>query len=341
MVEDIRGFSLEELEKKFAALGWERYRARQVFAWLYKKGVEDFSLMENIPAALRKELASYFTIGTPVLEKILTAADLTQKFLFRLKDGPLIESVTIPARSRLTACLSTQAGCKFSCGFCASGILGFKRNLAVSEIVGQLIAMRHHVPENKVSNVVFMGVGEPLDNYDNLLSAIRLFNSEEGLHMGARKMTISTVGMAEAIERLSKEGLQVELSISLHAATDRKRSEILPVNKRYPLAVLMKAVRAYYQATKRKLTFEYVLLGGFNTSVEDAQSVIRLLRGLNARVNLIPYNEVSSRFKFHAPTKPEVLFFKSYLEKHGIEATLRMPRGGDIAAACGQLRYQF
>lgn len=337
MMEDIRDFTLLELEAKFKRFGIERYRARQVFEWLYKKGIEDFSLMTNLSSDVRKILSQYFSIGNIYCEEIMTSQDLTQKFLFRLKDGALIESVSIPFKSRLTVCLSTQVGCRFSCSFCASGMLGFKRNLSVSEIIGQLIAIRNNVPEGRLTNLVFMGVGEPLDNYDNVLRAIRMINSEAGIRLGIRKMTISTSGVAPAIERLSREGLQIELSVSLHAATDEKRSAILPVNKRFPLKVLMRAVRSYADATKRKITFEYVLLGGFNTAPEDAHSLVRLMRGLNARVNLIPYNPVFSRLHFQAPVKLEVLFFKSHLLKNGIDATVRQPRGTDIAAACGQL----
>lgn len=337
MVEDIRNFSLAELEAKFKVLGIEPYRARQIFEWLYKKGVEDLSLMKNIPADIRNRLSSYFMIGAPVVEKIETSQDMTQKFLFRLKDGSLVESVSIPFKSRLTLCLSTQVGCRFACAFCASGSLGFKRNLETSEILAQFIAMRHNVTQSHVSNVVFMGIGEPLDNYDNVLKSVRIMNDERGIRLGIRKMTISTSGLAPAIERLAKEGLQVELSVSLHAANDEKRTLLLPINRRYPLKDLMKAVRAYITATKRKVTFEYVLLGGYNTGVEDAENLAQRMRGLNARVNLIPYNVSRSRMKFDAPTKLEILFFRSYLTKKGIDVTLRMPRGGDITAACGQL----
>ncbi len=274
------------------------------------------------------------------LEEIETSRDLTQKFLFRLKDDALIEGVSIPFKSRVTVCLSAQVGCKFSCAFCASGLLGFKMDLSTSEILSEFITIRKNV-SSPITNVVFMGIGEPLDNYDNVMRAIRIMNSELGIRLGARKMTISTAGFAPGIERLSKEGLQVELSVSLHAATDEKRSEILPINRRFPLRALFEAIRKYYVATKRKVTFEYCLLGGYNTGVADAQSLIRLMRGLNAKVNIIPYNPVISRVGFQAPSKLEVLFFKSYLAKNGIEATVRMSRGADIAAACGQLKYKM
>ncbi len=340
MVEDIRNYTLKELEERFKSLGLPPYRARQVYSWLYKNNVEDFSLMANLPKDVRERLGQVFAIEKLGLEEIETSRDLTQKFLFRLKDDSLIEGVSIPFKSRVTVCLSAQVGCKFSCAFCASGLLGFKRDLSTSEILSEFIAIRKNV-SSQITNVVFMGIGEPLDNYDNVMRAIRIMNSQEGICLGARKMTISTAGFAPGIERLSKEGLQVELSVSLHAATDEKRSEILPINRRFPLKVLFEAIRKYYDATKRKVTFEYVLLGGYNTSVEDAQSLIRLMRGLNAKVNIIPYNPVISRIGFQAPTKLEVLFFKSYLAKNGIEATVRMPRGADIAAACGQLKYKM
>lgn len=338
MVEDIRSFTPQELEARFKGQGMEAYRARQVFGWLYQKKVEDFSLMKNLSPDVREKLSRFYAIPKLAAEKILTARDLTQKFLFRLDDGMMIESVSIPFKSRLTACLSTQVGCKYSCAFCASGSAGFQRNLSVGEIVGQLVALTNNVPEGRVSNVVFMGVGEPLDNYDHLLKAVRIINHPMGINLGIRKMTVSTAGLAPAIERLSKEGLQLELSVSLHAATDEKRDVLMPVNIRYPLKKLMGAVRVYAAATKRKVTFEYILLGQYNTKLEDAQALGRLLRNLDCRVNLIPYNPTVSRAAFEMPAKLEVLFFKSHLEKNGIDVTLRHPRGTDIAAACGQLR---
>lgn len=340
MIEDIRNYTLKELEEKFKSLGLAPYRARQVYGWLYKKGVEDFSLMVNLPKDIMERLKEVFAIEKLGLEEIETSRDLTQKFLFRLKDDALIEGVSIPFKSRVTACLSAQVGCKFSCAFCASGLPGFKRDLSTSEILSEFITIRKNV-SSRITNVVFMGIGEALDNYDNVMRAIRIMNSELGIRLGARKITISTAGFVPGIERLSKEALQVELSVSLHAATDKKRSEILPVNRRFPLKALFEAIRKYYDATKRKVTFEYCLLGGYNTGVEDAQSLIRLMRGLNAKVNIIPYNPVISRIGFQAPSKLEVLFFKSYLVKNGIEAMVRMPRGADIAAACGQLKYKM
>lgn len=338
MVENIREFSLLELEARFKTQGIQPYRARQVFGWLYDKGVEEFSGMTNLPRDLQEKLASFYRIEKPEIVRIVTARDMTQKFVFKLADGALIESVSIPAKSRLTVCLSTQVGCKFGCLFCASGANGFRRNLTTAEILSQFIAIRRHVPEGHVSNIVFMGVGEPLDNYAALMKAIRILNDALGVRLGARKITISTAGLVPGIDKLGQEGMQLELSVSLHAATDEKRSQLMPINRRYPLKQVMGAVRRYILATKRKVTFEYVLLGGFNTTVEDAEALCRLARGTLTRVNLIPYNPGIGRAAFEAPTKLEVLFFKSYLTKKGLDVTLRMPRGEDIAAACGQLR---
>lgn len=339
MIEDIRNFSLEELEKNFKAGGFEPYRSRQVFEWVYKKGADTTASMTNLSTDMKAFLDKYYSLSLPDIRELQTSSDRTQKFLLHLKDGSLVESVLIPAKDRLTACLSTQVGCRYACAFCASGMGGFKRNMEVSEILGEFLLMRKQSAQ-PISNVVFMGIGEPLDNYQHLMKAIRIMNDERGIKLGARKMTISTCGLADAIERLSKEGLQLELSVSLHAATDEKRDELMPVNKRFPLEVLMKALRIYAKATKRKITLEYILLGGYNTSVGDAQALIRVLHGLHCHVNLIPYNNVLARKAYQAPAKLEVLFFKSYLEKHGVETLVRMPRGADIAAACGQLKHQ-
>lgn len=340
MIEDIRNFTLEELEKKFKTVQIESYRARQVFDWLYKNDAVDFVSMKNLSSSVHDKLSQYYKIASCVTERVETSSDGSEKFLFKLEDGAFIESVLIPSKERITVCLSTQVGCRFACAFCASGAGGFKRNLATFEILAQFLAIKKKIAPHRIANVVFMGVGEPLDNYENLLRAIRILNHEKGVNLGIRKMTISSVGLAPAIERLSKEGMQIELSISLHAALDAKRREILPVNKRYSLKVLMEAVKKYAAATKRKITFEYVLLGGFNTSLEDAQALVKLLRALICRVNLIPYNETNSRSAYQPPAKMEVLFFKDYLLKNGIDVMLRVPRGRDIMAACGQLRAQ-
>jgi len=330
----------QELEARFAQLGIERYRASQVFGWLYDKGVDDFSLMTDLSAPLRERLAASFVLGGMDVEKVQSASDGVHKFLFRLKDGSRIETAAIPHAERWTVCLSTQVGCRFRCAFCASGALGLKRNLTPAEIVGQLLAVRRHLPDGHVSHVVFMGVGEPLDNYDNLLRAVRILNDGKGLRLGVRKMTVSTCGLAGGITRLAGEGMELELSVSLHAASDKKRSEIVPANRTDPLKRLLPAVRTYIEETGRKVTFEYVLLGSYNTTVEDARELVRLVRGMNVKINLIPYNDTQARSSFQAPTKLETLSFKNYLTKHGVDVTLRRPRGTDVRAACGQLRAQ-
>jgi len=335
MAQEIRNLTLKELEDHFVKLGIERYRAGQVFGWLYQKGVEDFSLMTNLSGPLRDRIGESFVIERLELEKVQTAADGVLKFLFKMKDGARIESVAIPLQGRWT-----QVGCRFACAFCASGSSGFKRNLSAAEIVAQLLAVRRRVPEGRVSHVVFMGVGEPLDNYDNLLQAVRIMNEAQGLRLGMRRMTVSTCGLADGITRLAGEGLELELSVSLHAAMDKKRSEIMPVSRVHPLKRLLPAVRTYIEKTGRKVTFEYVLLGSFNTLPEDALALVKLARGMNVKINLIPYNDTLGRAAFREPTKLEALFFKDYLAKRGIDVTLRRPRGEDIRAACGQLRAQ-
>ena len=340
MVEDIRDFTLKELEERFARLGIERYRAAQVFRWLYDKGVEDFGRMTDLSSGLRARIAASFSVEETAVEKTQEAPDGVIKLLLRLRDGARIESVAIPLGDHWTACLSTQVGCRFRCAFCASGSLGLKRDLTAAEIVAQMAAVRRCVPQGHVTHAVFMGVGEPLDNYNSLLRAVRILNEKKGMRLGMRKMTVSTCGLSDAIVRLAGEGLELELSVSLHAATDRKRAALLPVNRLHPLKTLMPAVRTYIEETGRKVTFEYVLLGSYNTSVEDARDLVKLVRGMNVKINLIPYNETFARSAFQAPTKLEALFFKDHLGRHGIDVTMRRPRGGAIRAACGQLCAQ-
>ncbi|MGE5279269.1 MAG: 23S rRNA (adenine(2503)-C(2))-methyltransferase RlmN [Deltaproteobacteria bacterium] len=342
MVQDIRNFTLKELEARFVKMGVERYRAAQVFKWVYAKGVEDFGRMTDLPAGMRGRIAEHFSLEEGVIEKAQEAPDGVVKLLLRLKDGAHIESAAIPLADHWTACLSTQVGCRFRCAFCASGSLGFVRNLSAAEIVTQMTALRRHAAgqAGRVSHAVFMGVGEPLDNYDNLLRAVRIMNDEKGLRLGMRKMTVSTCGLSDAIRRLAGEGLELELSVSLHAATDAKRAELLPVDRLYPLKTLIPAVKTYIEETGRKVTFEYVLLGSYNTSVEDARALVKLARGMNVKINLIAYNETRTRAAFEPPTKLEAFFFRDYLTRHGIDVTLRRPRGGAVAAACGQLRAQ-
>ena len=340
-ITDIRNYSLEELEGVFKQWGLSAYRARQVFSWIYQERVSSFEAMTNLSLDLRSRLKEKFIFKPLELEKLRESADGTRKFLFRLADGNLIESVLIPVKERLTACLSSQAGCPFSCGFCASGITGFKRNLSAGEITGQLLEISYKLsPESAITNVVFMGTGEPLDNYENVLKAVRIINSRDGFNVGARRITISTCGIIPGIKRLSNEGLQIELSVSLHAADEKTRSRLMPVNKKYHLRDLISACKDYAALTKRQVTFEYVLIKGINCSKEAADNLVKLLAGWECKVNLLVYNRVEE-FPYQPPDEREIEFFRWLLRKRGIVVTWRKSRGKDIEGACGQLRAKY
>jgi 23S rRNA (adenine2503-C2)-methyltransferase len=338
---DIRDYSLEELEQIFRKWRISVYHARQVFSWIYQKEAASFDEMTDLSLDLRKRFKEQFIFQELKLIKMRESTDGTKKFLFGLEDDNLIESVLIPAEGRNTACLSTQVGCKYACRFCASGLLGFKRNLAVWEILTQLseINRTKRGGSGKVSHVVFMGTGEPLDNYENVLKAIRIINSGEGLNIGARRITISTAGVIPGIERLVNEGLQIELSASLHSACDKTRNQLMPINRKYPLKELISACRKYALATGRQVTFEYVLIKDINCLSQDAKNLAKLLKGWLSKVNLLIYNPIED-FSFKAPDKSEALAFKQILQNEGIPVTLRRPRGQDIEGACGQLRLR-
>jgi 23S rRNA (adenine2503-C2)-methyltransferase len=338
-VNDIKDYSLEELEAIFRNWQEPDYHARQVFTWIYQKQVYSFKAMSNLSLAVRKKLKENFGFKKLELVKLRESIDGTKKFLFLLEDDNLIESVMIPQAGRNTACLSTQVGCKYVCRFCASGMLGFKRNLSAWEIMAQVLEINQNLNPDKISHIVFMGTGEPLDNYDNVLKAILIINAKDGLNIGARRITISTAGVIPGIERLAKEGLQVELSISLHAADDATRSNLMPINKKYPLKDLISACKKYALSTKRQVTFEHVLIKDVNCSVQDARNLSSHLKGWIAKANLLIYNPVKE-LSFKAPDDKEVSAFKQILQKGGIAVTLRKPRGQDIEGACGQLRLR-
>ncbi|HEY1583278.1 MAG TPA: 23S rRNA (adenine(2503)-C(2))-methyltransferase RlmN, partial [Chthoniobacterales bacterium] len=291
----INSLRLEELAQHFASHGEPAYRAKQVADWLYKKRVDSFAAMTDLSAATRDHLAAEFSFLRPELVRVLGSKDTTCKFLFRLADGSLIESVLIPASpalygetsDRRTACVSTQVGCAYGCKFCASGLDGFTRNLTASEIIDQLLAIERESGE-KIDNIVFMGMGEPLANLTNLLHAIQIINAPWGLEIGARHITISTSGLAPQIRKLAIEPTQFRLAISLHGASDEVRSQIMPVNCKYPLAILLDACDAYV-AQKKRLMFEYILIAGVNDSDEQAHLLARHARRLSAKINLIPY----------------------------------------------------
>jgi 23S rRNA (adenine2503-C2)-methyltransferase len=339
------GIVLEELadflEKRRAA----PYRAKQVTDWIYKKRVASFDAMTDLPNELRTELAAEFDAPKMQVVRVLGSKDTTQKFLFRLRDQNLIESVLIPASpalygqasDRLTICVSSQVGCAYGCRFCASGLDGYTRNLDAAEMVQQLIEIEKQIGE-RIDNVVFMGMGEPLANMKNLLRAIRIINAPWGLGIGARHITVSTSGLAPQIRELANEPTQFRLALSLHGATDDVRGQIMPVNRRYPLKVLLEACD-YYVAKKRRMTFEYILIAGINDSDKQAHELAKIARRLSAKVNLIPYNTVEG-LEWSRPSRERQEKFQSILRKQGVVATLRREKGDDIAAACGQLRLQ-
>jgi len=340
-MQDIRGLSLEDLKNTLKEWGQPPFHTRQIFFWIYKRGIKDFAQMSDLSLELRNRLNEKFFLPDLKPAKALQSEDGTEKFLFQLKDGNLIEAVVIPSQERVTGCVSTQAGCKFACRFCASGLTGFKRNLSSAEIIEEVLYLKNHSAAKKLTHLVFMGTGEPLDNYDFVMKAIRIINSPEALDIGARRITISTAGVIPGIKKLSQEGLQIELSVSLHAADDKTRSQLMPINKIYPIKDLLAACNEYMEKTNRQVTFEYVLIKGLNSDLQSAQKLSTILKGLRlAKVNLIPSNPVGE-LKIGPPERADILWFKNYLLKHGINTTLRKSRGEDIEAACGQLRLKY
>ena len=332
---DIENLTFAELKAELESWGEPAYRARQVLEWVYQKGAESFAAMTDLPKGLRQRLEDEFWLGVLELTEQLRSKDGTEKFLFRLRDGQRIETVLIPSGGRRTLCLSTQVGCKFACTFCASGAGGFKRNLVPSEMLGQVRFLRHRL-DVRLTNFVFMGMGEPLDNLDNLVRTVRIMNAPEGMGIAARRITISTVGIVPAIEKLENLGLQVSLSLSLHATTDELRSRLLPVNRKYPLAELIKAGAHYARATGRMITIEYILISGLNDTDADARRLASLARKLRAKINLVPYSPGCGAGFAPSPGPRQEAFLQT-LESLGVGATVRRSKGGDIRAACGQL----
>ena len=343
---DLKSLLLSELQEQLCNLGEPSYRARQILDWLYKKRVDTIDKMSNLPRSLRSRLAEKLSLGKIEIVRVLGAHDTTRKFLFRLTDENLIESVLISASpalyggraDRRTICVSTQVGCAYGCKFCASGLEGFSRNLSANEIVDQLIAVERETDE-KIDNIVFMGMGEPLANLENVLRAIRIINAEWGLGIGARHITISTSGLAPQIRKLAEEPLQIRLAVSLHGATDEVRNRIMPINRRYNIEALLSACDYYKAHKKQRLTFEYILIADVNDSDEQARLLVRHAHRLLAKVNLIPYNRVSG-LPWTRPSEKRQEKFLSILRAEGIPATLRREKGHDIDAACGQLRLQ-
>jgi len=333
---NLRDMSLEEIEQIIAARGKQKYRARQIMKWLYRQGAVSFDGMTNLAKDLRAGLAGLARIGEPVLEAVQTSSDTTKKILFRLEDGQTIESVLIPGKNHWTICVSTQVGCRMGCRFCLTGRNGLKRNLRPSEITSQLTILQRALPEGpQIRNIVLMGMGEPLDNYDSVLKAIRIITSDDGLGFSNRKVTLSTCGLAPMIAKLGSD-ICINLAVSLNAADNPKRSELMPVNRRYSLAKLLDACRNYPMPGRRMLTFEYILMSGVNDSARDAEKLVDLLRGLHCKLNLIAFNEFPGS-AYKTPSAEAISVFQQILLRNHYTAILRASKGRDIFAACGQL----
>ena len=334
----VYGLFPDELRADFERLELRAYRAKQVWRWLYVDLAGDWQAMTNLPADLRGRLAEIYCLSPATVRGVAGDPAGTRKLLLELPDGELIEEVLIPAPDRRTVCVSSQVGCKFKCAFCASGQSGFQRSLETAEMVAQVVlAAREY--KDRPTNVVFMGIGEPFDNYDNVLKAARIINDAGGLNIGARRITISTSGVIPGIQRLASEGIQLELSVSLHAPDDKLRSALMPINRKYPLADLLAACTDYAQRTNRIVTFEYTLIKGVNDSREQAEALVRTLRPVACRVNLIPLSTVEEYVGEASPSE-RVSMFLDVLSRARINTTVRASKGSDVRGACGQLRSQ-
>lgn len=336
MKQDIKSFNQKELEEFFVSLGEKPFRARQVYQWMHVKQAASFAEMTNISKALQEKLSQ--TCELTVLQKQLVqrSRDGTAKYLFALADGNMIESVRMKYKHGNSVCISSQAGCRMGCRFCASALGGLARNLTPAEMLDQIYRIQADIGE-RVSHVVVMGTGEPLDNYDNLLKFLELLTDEQGLHISQRNITVSTCGIVPNMRRLAEEKLQITLAVSLHASSQQKRLELMPVANKYEIEELLEACREYFAKTGRRITFEYSLVGGVNDKTEDAVQLAALIKNMNCHVNLIPVNPIEER-DYVQSGKRAVAEFKEKLEKYGITVTVRREMGRDIDGACGQLR---
>ncbi len=333
------GLQPSELEDLAVSLGASRYRGRQLATWIYRKGIVDLDAMTDLSREFRARLAEANEIALPEIERETPSQDGSRKLVFRLADDRRVSAVLMPDDGRTTLCLSTQVGCGFACTFCLTGTMGLDRNLTVGEIVGQLIAANGLLGgDERVTHIVFMGMGEPLANYANLVAALRILTDAKlGLGYSPRRITVSTVGLVSGIDRLGREDLKINLAISLHAASDEVRGRLMPVNRSWNLDALLAAVRRYPLAPRQRVFFEYVMLGDVNDSAEEAQRLARLLRGIRAKVNLIPFNDWDDS-GFRRPPLARILAFQAVLLGAGITTTVRWSKGEDIGAACGQLK---
>ena len=335
---DLKNLSPSELEDFIASFGKERYRSIQILRWLYQRGIHSFDEMTNLSKKFRQamEQVSFISVLLPLL--VEESRDGTKKFLFQLEDGNRIESVLIPDKKRLTLCLSTQVGCAMGCRFCLTGKKGLKRNLTTAEIVNQILAVRETLPEKtSITNIVLMGMGEPLANYENTLKAIGLMTHPEAFKFSSRRVTLSTVGLLPELEQLTREKVRFRLAISLNASDEETRSHLMPINRRHPLKRILEVCRKFPLQPRARITFEYVMLQGENDSLEDAKRLLKMLKGIPSKVNLIPLNEASG-IPFEKPLEERVRQFQDILMEGGLTAIVRTSKGADISAACGQLQ---
>lgn len=344
---ELLGMDEAELEQFVASIGEKPFRGRQIHNWIYQREVNSFYEMNDLPKSLRQKLDDIARISILRVLKQRVSGDGTRKFLLELNDKKKIETVVIPQsyykNSRYTLCLSSQVGCAVGCSFCATGRSGFQRNLLASEMVGQVLGSNKELTrrlkangERLISNIVYMGMGEPMFNYDEVVKSIHILNDTDGINIGQRHITISTSGEVKGINRLAKEDLQITLAISLHACNNQLRNILIPMNRKYPLEILLPALGTYIEKTNRRITFEYIMLDNVNISRKDAQDMIKLLKPFLANVNLIPYNEVKDA-EYKRPSAHKIKAFYTWLADGGLNVTMREERGADIDAACGQL----
>lgn len=337
MKKDIRSYTYTRLQKEIEGIGEKKFRSRQIYEWLHVKLADSFDEMTNLSRNLREKLErDYMIWPLAVLERQESAMDGTNKFLFRLQDDNVVESVLMRYKHGNSVCISSQVGCRMGCRFCASTIGGLERNLTPSEMLGQIYQIQK-ISGERVSNVVVMGTGEPLDNYENLLTFIRILTDEHGLHVSQRNVTVSTCGIVPGMKALAREKLQITLALSLHGSTQEKRARLMPIANKYSLEEVMKACDDYFQDTGRRITFEYSLVADVNDTEEDARELIGILKPRNCHLNLIPVNPIKER-EFVKPSRQRAEKFKNKLEKSGINVTIRREMGSDIDGACGQLR---
>ena len=338
-MKNLYGYKLEDLEELMISLGQKKYRATQIFKWIYERGVTNFDEMSDISLSFREVLKNEFTLSIPTIYKKQVSSDGTIKLLLSLGDDSKIETVLMRYNYGLVACVTSQVGCNMGCAFCASGLFKKQRNLEVHELVGQILVLNNLLKEEnrKITHVVVMGTGEPFDNYDNVMKFIRILNNPHGFAIGARHLTVSTCGLVEKIREYANEGIQINLAISLHAPSDKIRNRIMPISLKYPLDQLMDAVKYYEATAKRRVTFEYILLEDINDSIENAKELAKLIKETTSYVNLIPYNPVGE-LKYKRTSGNRVHRFMDTLIKEGVNVTVRKEFGTDIDAACGQLR---